>query len=566
MELEDERIWTQLNIDRDQLTDLPWSYLWAISKYDYIDIIFSQGRYEEAATAIQNSKVECEQLGDTYFTRLYYQILSMIKAHQGSIDESIKMFNGVKAYAQKLGHDDLKLAEYFGNMGEFLYYHARPEKWVDIFKESRVLFWVNLQRRGLKIIDVTEHIDLKTGSIKNKRIPDSEQKKDEQKAPVEEKKDPKQKGKPDAKAEPVAEEDYSKIDRVIKYDKEMNFEIFELYESFEPWTLGTFGIFGVDSLVKSNLRYAEALWVVDTKYDLSAKVISETLRIIEKWIYTNPYHKYTAHFLYGYCHKMLFLTKIQDYQRKYASSTDRKYRKFVEGLPSKGLAPARLFYLLPNYSNHIRNGWKELLMTAKEHLEKSIKIAKSEWVFGEFGIDTADSAFNLAEVCYLLAEYRESARKYVYLKDKEVYKQHSRLDTNKNAEADPEDLYDKWLLAQAKQDRLDTVMLRKQARLYLKLGGDISRARSELADNYFIIIQTNLTDPSKIPKEFMNDLLQTQAIQTSAFLESVNETMEPDLWKALKSKVKNSVNSGETISIFKSLIAELLYFTYGAEK
>ena len=281
------------------------SYLWTISKYDYIDIIFIQGRYEEAATVIQNSKAECEQLGDTYFIWLYYQILSMIKAHQGSIDESIKMFNSVKAYAQKLGYDDMKLAEYFTNMGEFLYYYTRPEKWVDIFKESRVLFWVNLQRRGLKIIDVTENIDLKTGSIKNKRIPDSQQK-----APVEEKKDPKQKGKPDAKFEPVAEEDYSKIDSVIKYDKEMNFEIVEIYESFEPWILGTFENFGVDLLVKSNLRYVETLWVVNTKYDLSAKVISETLRIIEKWIYTNPYNKYTAHFLYRYCHKMLFLTKI----------------------------------------------------------------------------------------------------------------------------------------------------------------------------------------------------------------------------------------------------------------
>ena len=83
-------------------------------------------------------------------------------------------------------------------------------------------------------------------------------------------------------------------------------------------------------------------------------------------------------------------------------------------------------------------------------------------------------------------------------------------------------------------------MLRKQVRMYLKLGGDISRSRSELADNYFMIIQTNLTDPNKIPKEFMNDLLQTQAIQTSAFLESVSKTMELDLWKALKSKVKNS--------------------------
>ena len=38
------------------------------------------------------------------------------------------MFNGVKVYAQKLGYDNMKLAEYFGNMGEFLYYHARPKK------------------------------------------------------------------------------------------------------------------------------------------------------------------------------------------------------------------------------------------------------------------------------------------------------------------------------------------------------------------------------------------------------------------------------------------------------
>ena len=72
MELENEWICTEINIDRDQLTDLPWSYLWVISKYDYIDIIFSQGRLEETATAIQNSKIECELFNDTYFTRLYY--------------------------------------------------------------------------------------------------------------------------------------------------------------------------------------------------------------------------------------------------------------------------------------------------------------------------------------------------------------------------------------------------------------------------------------------------------------------------------------------------------------
>jgi len=47
-------------------------------------------------------------------------------------------------------------------------------------------------------------------------------------------------------------------------------------------------------------------------------------------------------------------------------------------VPEKGLAPAHLFYLLPNYSNNLRNGWKELLIKAKSELEKCIKIAKNE--------------------------------------------------------------------------------------------------------------------------------------------------------------------------------------------
>ena len=43
-----------------------------------------------------------------------------------------------------------------------------------------------------------------------------------------------------------------------------------------------------------------------------------------------------------------------------------------------------------------------------------------------------------------------------------------------------------------------------------------------------MIIQINLINPNTISKEYMNDLLQTQAIQTSAFLETVNESMIPD--------------------------------------
>jgi len=91
---------------------------------------------------------------------------------------------------------------------------------------------------------------------------------------------------------------------------------------------------------------------------------------------------------------MLFLSKIKEYQKQYAVVTavkgPSKYQEFIEGVPQQGLAPGHLFHLLPNYSNNIRNGWKELLQTAKDHFTKALEVSKSECVFGEFSIDFSD--------------------------------------------------------------------------------------------------------------------------------------------------------------------------------
>ena len=156
MKLEDERIWTIINIDQGQLTDLPWSYLCYFKILLYWYFLLSESIRRNCNL---NIKIECDQLNDTYSTRLYYQILSMIKSHQGAIDESVKMFDGLKSYAQKLSHDDMKLAEYYGKIREFLLC-TKPDKWVDVLKISSILFWVNLQQRWLKIINTNEHIDL----------------------------------------------------------------------------------------------------------------------------------------------------------------------------------------------------------------------------------------------------------------------------------------------------------------------------------------------------------------------------------------------------------------------
>lgn len=193
--------------------------------------------------------------------RLYYEILAMIKVHQGDLEGSIEMFEGLKAYAERLNHDDVKLAQFYGNIGEFLLTN-KPERCIDIFKESRVLFWINLQNRGLKVVNVFDYIDTANGSVKQQKIPDSSEKKEEAKAPVEEnKKDPKQKGKVDPKAEVPVERGYSKMERVVSFNKELDHELFIIddKEASKINKKDNIYLLHLDNLVKANLRYAQAL-------------------------------------------------------------------------------------------------------------------------------------------------------------------------------------------------------------------------------------------------------------------------------------------------------------------
>ena len=256
--------------------------MWAMTKYEFIEILFRQDRYDETATAIQNAKAEFEEIGDTYFIRMLYQLLTMIRVHQGQIQEGIDMFEGLRLYAQKYSHEDIKLAEYYGNFGEFLL-TSMPQRCIEVFKESRVIYWINLKARGLKVINVNDFIDIENGSIKQQKIPDAIEKKKEE-PPVEEKKDPKAKKADPKAAEQPQEEDYSHIEKVIKFDKEMNHELFSIDDSEASKINKNNNIYllNLDQLIKSNIRFAQALCTVDTKYELAIKVLTDTIKIMER--------------------------------------------------------------------------------------------------------------------------------------------------------------------------------------------------------------------------------------------------------------------------------------------
>jgi hypothetical protein len=211
---------------------------------------------------------------------MYYEMLTMIKIHRGEIDGGLEMFEGLHQYALKLGHQDVRLAKFYANMAEF-FYISKPERCIAIFKQSRVDFMINLIKRGLKNVNIHESIDIENGSVKQQKIPTVE--KPKEKVPVDDKKDPKAKGKVDPK-EPQVEKDYSAIEKVIKFEREMHHELFTI-DNAEGEKINknkNIYLLDLDNYIKISIRFAHACCTIESRYELSITVIQDTLSLMDR--------------------------------------------------------------------------------------------------------------------------------------------------------------------------------------------------------------------------------------------------------------------------------------------
>jgi hypothetical protein len=57
-EIEDEKKWADLNMDQKDKSELPCAYMWSISKFEFIDVLFKQSRYDEVCAQIEIAKAE----------------------------------------------------------------------------------------------------------------------------------------------------------------------------------------------------------------------------------------------------------------------------------------------------------------------------------------------------------------------------------------------------------------------------------------------------------------------------------------------------------------------------
>ena len=98
----------------------------------------------------------------------------------------------------------------------------------------------------------------------------------------------------------------------------------------------------LDVLVKLDLRYAQALTMLDGRHELADQILSDTRKLLGRVVHLNPQLRFQCFFLIGYAKKQIFLEKVRAYQQEYVEryrGGHAKYRYFFEHVPDEGIAP-----------------------------------------------------------------------------------------------------------------------------------------------------------------------------------------------------------------------------------
>ncbi len=75
---------------------------------------------------------------------------------------------------------------------------------------------------------------------------------------------------------------------------------------------------------------------------------------------------------------------------------------------------------MPNFSEKLKKFYKDFLEWAKKSFKQAVDIAKTEPIVYEFDFSVVDALRELAEVNFLISEYRSRVLSYRYAKYREL--------------------------------------------------------------------------------------------------------------------------------------------------
>jgi len=280
--------------------------LWLKTKIEIISILLTQSRIEDVTDSISVAKLECMAIRDQLFNRQLDEIDFMVLVKGGQLSVAMQKASEINTHARKYFQNDVRYAEFLGNLSELLYNLGKAEEATEAIKEGRKIAWYRLRDQGIEIeaqninnaTDVLVQNDRKKFSEEalagSQSVPATGQGKAAKAAPAKDAK----KGGAAAAEEPVADDEDDVVP--LDFSKPVSYDLVPADGPINS-SCNSVNIY-LESLpmaVRFDIRYSQFCVVMQQKYDLAVKLLKDTKRLIARTLYASPQLKFYCQFLLG---------------------------------------------------------------------------------------------------------------------------------------------------------------------------------------------------------------------------------------------------------------------------
>jgi hypothetical protein len=172
-------------------------------------------------------------------------------------------------------------------------------------------------------------------------------------------------------------------------------------------------LLGLETLIRLDLRYSQYLTMIEKKHIEAKDVLLVTDKLADRTLYLCPQLQFYQALLQGHVNLQIFFDKVLDFQSKFTANP--KYKEsFTRHVPFGSIALGHFMLELPNFSHKMQSEYRAHLDESEKAFNKAILVAKAEAVVSEFDFTVRDAFRGMAEVCFLISEYRSRVLRYKY--------------------------------------------------------------------------------------------------------------------------------------------------------
>jgi hypothetical protein len=142
--------------------------------------------------------------------------------------------------------------------------------------------------------------------------------------------------------------------------------------------------------IRFDLRYSQYCIVIQEKFEIAKKVLTDTQKLIDRCLFCAPQLKFYCAFLCGLASQRIFQESTMRFQSKFAHL--KKYQhSLAKHIPKNSFALGKYMLELPGFSSELRDTLIPLLDHALDQFNKAVEIGKNECCLFEFDYSLRDA-------------------------------------------------------------------------------------------------------------------------------------------------------------------------------